>query len=108
MTADADEEIVDTLSRLADKSLIIVDLRWGEARYRLLETLRQYGYARLAEAGEEEAARRRRRAWYLTLAGRVEAGMIGPQQAVWLDRMEREHNNVRAVLAWLLNGATRH
>ena len=93
---------MDTLSRLADKSLIIVDLRWGEARYRLLETLRQYGHERLVEAGEEEAARRRHQAWYLTLAERADAGLIGPQQAAWLDRMEREHDNVRAVLAWSL------
>lgn len=101
-TADADEEMVDTLSRLADKSLISVDLRGGEARYRLLETLRQYGHERLVETGEEETARRRHQAWYLTLAERADTGLIGPQQAVWLDRMEREHDNVRAVLAWSL------
>ena len=101
-TADADEEMVDTLSRLADKSLIIVDLRGDEARYRLLETLRQYGQERLVETGEEEAARRRHQAWYLTLAERADAGLIGPQQAAWIDRMEREHDNVRAVLAWSL------
>ena len=101
-TADADEAMVDTLSRLADKSLIVVDVRWGEARYRPLETLRQYGHARLVEAGEEGAARRRHEAWYLALAERADAGLVGPQQAAWLDRLEREHDNVRAVLAWSL------
>ncbi|MFN8540403.1 MAG: LuxR C-terminal-related transcriptional regulator [Thermomicrobiales bacterium] len=101
-TADADEAMVDTLSRLADKSLILVDLRSGEARYRLLETLRQYGYERLVEAGEEEAARRRHLAWYLALAERADAGLIGPQQVIWLDRLEREHDNLRAALSWSL------
>ena len=86
-TADADEEMVDTLSRLADKSLIIVDLRGGEARYRLLETLRQYGQERLVETGEAAVVRRRHHTWYLTLAERADAGLIGPQQVAWINRM---------------------
>lgn len=102
-TATAGEDLVDMLSRLADKSLIVVDLRSGEARYRLLETLRQYGYERLVEAGEEETARSRHREWYLALAERADAGLLSQEQATWLDRMEREHDNVRAVLTWLLD-----
>src|SRR3712207_4524702 len=53
---DLDEyQVLDTLLRLVDKSLVVAQEREGEARYRLLETIRQYGHEKLAEAGEREA-----------------------------------------------------
>jgi predicted ATPase/transcriptional regulator with XRE-family HTH domain/uncharacterized protein HemY len=90
--------IPDLLTDLVDKSLVQVEEEAGEARYRLLETLRQYGREKLIEAGEANAARRRHRDWYRGLVERAEPELTGPRQGVWLDRLEREHDNLRAVI----------
>jgi predicted ATPase len=74
-------------------------------RYRLLETLRQFAWERLREAGEIEAARTRHRDWYLALAERAQAENEGPSHGAWLDRLESEHDNLRAALAWCLEGS---
>ena len=72
----------------------------GEARFRLLETVREYAAERLAERGEAAAVRRRHAAYFLTLAERAEPEMFGPAQPAWLDRLERELPEFRAALAW--------
>jgi len=61
-------EILDPLTRLVDKSLVIAEPHGGETRYRLLETVRQYGRDRLAESGETAGIRTRHRDWYLEFA----------------------------------------
>ena len=71
-------------------------------RYRLLETLREYGRARLVEAGGRDAACGRLRDWALALAGRAWAEKAGPRQAAWTALLEAEHDNLRAALAWCL------
>ncbi|HEV8339255.1 MAG TPA: tetratricopeptide repeat protein [bacterium] len=94
------EEVLDLLSRLVDRSLVLVQEPNGETRYRLLETVRQYARDRLAETGEAEQVRARHRDWFLHLAEQGEALLQGAQQAVWFDRLEVEHDNLRAALEW--------
>jgi non-specific serine/threonine protein kinase len=90
--------VLDLLVELADKSLVQVEEEAGEARYRLLETLRQYGQEKLIAAGEADVARRRHRTWYGGLAARAEPELSGIRQREWLDRLEREHDNIRAAI----------
>ncbi len=91
-------DVLDLLGRLVEKSWVVFE---EEApRYRLLETVRLYGQELLRAAGEEAAAHRRHRDWYLQLAEQAEPALAGPQQGVWLDRLEVDHDNFRAALAW--------
>jgi DNA-binding CsgD family transcriptional regulator/tetratricopeptide (TPR) repeat protein len=71
-------------------------------RYRILESARQYGQERLQVSGEAELTRRQHAAWFLRLAEEAEPGLRGAQEAVWLERLEREHGNLRAALSWTL------
>jgi tetratricopeptide (TPR) repeat protein len=95
--------VFDLLTQLVDKSLVQVEKREGEERYRLLETIRQYARDRLVDAGESETVRNRHFDWFLELAERVEPELIGPRQVAWLDRLETEQDNFRAALAWGLD-----
>jgi non-specific serine/threonine protein kinase len=96
------EDVLELLSRLVDKSLVQAEAAGveGELRYRLLETLRAYGRERLAGRGEADRARRRHAAYMVGLAERAERAFHGPEEAAWLRRAEREHDNVRAALQW--------
>src|SRR5579864_607270 len=93
-------EVLDLLTQLTDKSLVVADTQGGEARYRLLETVRQYGRDRLEETEEAADVRRRHFEWYLGLAEQAEPGLRGPAQGNWLKRLEAEHDNLRASLEW--------
>jgi DNA-binding CsgD family transcriptional regulator/tetratricopeptide (TPR) repeat protein len=97
-----EHEILDVLSLLVEKSLVLMEERDGEARYRLLETIRQYGQDRLSQMGELALARRRHRDWCIELAERAAQELLGIRQGVWLDRIETEHDNLRAALRWTL------
>jgi predicted ATPase len=94
------EEVLDLLSHLVDKSLVMVAEREGEARYRLLETVRQYGREKLEESGEEPDVRRHHAGFFLELAERVEPMINGKDRGLWLGLLDAEHDNLRAVLAW--------
>ncbi len=98
-------DLLDLLSHLVDKSLVVADTEDGPPRYRMLETVRQYGQDRLREGGEERAARERHRDWFLHLAERAEPELRGHQQSDWLDLLERERDNLRAALEWSLTSA---
>ncbi len=94
-------EVLDLLTRLVDKSLVVVEhQRGGESRYRYLETVRQYALERLLEAGESEAVRDRHIGFYCALAERAEPHLRGRDQGDWLRRLSAEHENVLAALAW--------
>lgn len=93
-------EILDLLTQLVFKSLVLMDAQEERVRYRLLETVRQYGRDRLDESGETAAALKRHLDWCLQLAERAEPELIGANQTVWLDRLEVEHDNLRAALEW--------
>jgi tetratricopeptide (TPR) repeat protein len=96
--------VLDLLGRLVDKSLVLAEDVAGDGStwYRLLETLRQYGGERLAAAGETALCRLRHAAYYLALAERADRELIGPDALRWFDLLEREHDNLRAALAWYL------
>jgi non-specific serine/threonine protein kinase len=98
----ATADVLDLLAGLVDKSLVAAEAptRDGRVRYRLLETLRQYGQKRLRDAGEAAAARGRHLAWAVALAEEAGPGLRGPQQAGWVARLETEHDNLRAAVRW--------
>src|SRR5262249_39322181 len=68
----------------------------------LLETLREYALERLEASGEEGALRRRHAVYFMALAEEAEPELRGSKQARWLERLEREHGNLRAALGWAL------
>jgi tetratricopeptide (TPR) repeat protein len=89
------------LSRLVDKSLVVAEPGASdEIRFRLLEPIRQYAAERLEEHGETAAVRSRHASLYLALAERAKGELSGPGQVEWLQKLEREHDNLRAALAW--------
>jgi predicted ATPase/class 3 adenylate cyclase len=95
-----DGDPLDLIEQLVDKSLVTVEqLNDESVRYRLLETLRQYGRERLAQANEEEDARERHFAHYLAVAERAYAQRI-EDEAASLAQLETDHDDFRAALAW--------
>ncbi len=93
-------EVLDVLTRLVDKSLVVAEEREGHARCRMLEPIRQYARQRLIQAGENASARRQHATYFRALAERAEPELWGPDQATWLARLERDHGNLRAALSW--------
>jgi len=70
----------------------------GEARFNMLETIREYALAKLRESGEAQAIRQAHLVYFLALAERAEPELTGPDQLIWLNRLEQEHDNLRAAL----------
>jgi predicted ATPase len=98
--AVAESEVLNLLLRLVDRSLVIARDQGNESWYRLLETVRQHAWEKLVEAGETDEMQRRHLSWYLGLAEQADGKLRGPEQQVWLDRLEAEHDNLRAALEW--------
>ena len=107
---DQVDNVLEGVASLLDKSLLQhMQQRQGEKRLMMLETLREYGLEALAESGELEAVRQAHAAYYLGLAEEAEPEWESPKQAVWSERLEQEHDNVRAAMAWSLErGETSH
>ena len=98
-----EEEVLDLLWRLVNKSLVVAEAReQGAARYRMLETIRQYAWERLEESGEADEVQGRHATFFLTLAEEAEPELSGPQQGLWVERLEEGHDNMRAALSWVL------
>ncbi len=91
------DEILDVLTRLVEKSLVVAEVEG--TRYRLLDTVRHYAQERL-EAAEEEAVRARHLEFYLALAEQARPQLFGPEQAGWLARLDLERGNLLAAHAW--------
>ncbi|MEO5951727.1 MAG: tetratricopeptide repeat protein [Chloroflexia bacterium] len=91
---------IELLSGLVDKSLLTVEEDGGEARYRMLETIRVYANARAEQAGELLALRDRHLLRYVILAEGTEDALLTSHQPTWLARLDREHDNLRAALGW--------
>jgi non-specific serine/threonine protein kinase len=96
----AEVDVLDLLSRLIARSLVVVDKSGREPRYHLLETIRQYGHDRLVYAEEARATRDAHRDWFLAFAERAEPELIREHQIEWLDRLELEIDNLREALEW--------
>jgi predicted ATPase/DNA-binding SARP family transcriptional activator/DNA-binding CsgD family transcriptional regulator len=97
-----DEDALELLSRLVEKSLVMVTGEEGVPRYRMLEPVRQYAQERLEESGESDAVRRRHAEFFLALAKEAEPELMGERQQAWAERLETEHDNLRAALLWSL------
>lgn len=110
------DDILDILTRLVDKSLIVAEERPDGMRYRFLETVRQYAREKLLDSKEGESVTIAHRDWFLALAEDAAKALLtsGPfvlrspvrhtaDAAHWLDRLEAEHDNLRAALEWSLN-----
>jgi len=99
--ADGPLSVLEGLASLVDKSLVKqYEVAEGESRFGLLETLREYALERLAASGEAEAFQCCLTEYYVTVAEEAEPALRGPEQGVWLERLEREHDNLRAALGW--------
>ena len=97
-------QILDVLTHLVEKSLVVFEEPVeGTARYRLLESLRQYGAERLAEAGEKEALHDRHRDFFLQWAEEGRRHQKSTEQTRWLSALEEDHDNLRAALTYCLD-----
>ncbi|GIH90617.1 hypothetical protein Psi01_12470 [Planobispora siamensis] len=96
------ESIMDLVSSLVEKSILLSEGTPSGHRYRLIDTLRQYGEEWLEKLGEIEAVRERHRDYYLQLAKRSEDAWSGARQVYWYVRMRHEHDNIRVALDYCL------
>ncbi len=97
-------DVLDALASLVDKNLILAAAGGSdETRFGLLETLREYAFDQASASGELDALRSRHALHYLALAEQAEPELTGTGQMGWLDRLEREHDNLRMALQSLLN-----
>ncbi|MEW2807998.1 LuxR C-terminal-related transcriptional regulator [Streptomyces massasporeus] len=98
------DDVLEAVAGLVDKSVLCREPGPGGVRYRLLDTLRQYGLEQLRRvAGEEEAARRRQRDWMLRRAEECERGWFGPGQPETVARLRADRDNLRAALDFSLS-----
>src|SRR5216684_6189296 len=103
--ADLSLPAIDLVASLLDKSLLQQSDRAGdESRLLMLETIREYALERLADSGELEATEERHAMYYLALAEQSEPELFGHQQHLWVARLTRDSENIRAALQWLLAG----
>jgi predicted ATPase/DNA-binding CsgD family transcriptional regulator len=96
--------VLDGVASLIDQNLVWQQVqRDGEPRLMMLETIREYGLEVLETSGKSEDTRWTHAAYYLRLAEEAEPQLSGPQQISWFERLEWEHDNLRATLSWLLS-----
>jgi predicted ATPase len=98
------DEVLDLLKQLVNKSLVVVveHSQSGEMRYRMLETIRQYGRDRLLEAGGDEVLRQHHLAYFVKLTAQAEPELYRSDQVFWLNRLDEELDNLRLALEWAL------
>lgn len=96
------EDIMDLISSLVEKSILLSDGTPSGHRYQLIDTLRQYGEEWLDKLGESDRVRKKHRDYYLQLASRSEDAWSGARQVYWYVRMRHEHDNIRVALDYCL------
>ena len=101
-SAESEEDVRDLLAGLVDKSLVVSDIRGGQVRYRLLETMREFAADHLQASGRAEQVRRGHAAYYRSLIAQGSFTRRGVRYARDVDLVHREHDNFRAALAALL------
>jgi non-specific serine/threonine protein kinase len=99
--AGGELDVIDELAALVEHSLLRQEeMPDGQPRFPMLETISAYGIECLALAGELDDARRAHSAYFVDLAETAEPELTGSEQATWLDRLETEHDNLRAAISW--------
>lgn len=93
-------QILDLLSHLVDKSLVVVDKQGNETRYRILETIRQYGYEKLVGAGEDGMVHQRQLEWLVRFTKEADPKLRGAEMNLWARRLDDELDNIRTSLEW--------
>jgi predicted ATPase/transcriptional regulator with XRE-family HTH domain len=93
-------DVAVRVESLMDKSMVRADPTRDEPRFFMLETLREYALERLVESGEAETVQRQHAQFFLALAEEAEPQLFFTRRAYWLERLEREHDNLRAALRW--------
>jgi predicted ATPase/DNA-binding CsgD family transcriptional regulator len=96
--------VLDLLSHLVDKSLVIVEQQSSDTHFYMLETIREYARLRLEESSEAEAVRQLHAEFFLNLAERVQPTMSSDERKARYARFDAEQDNFRAALAWMLAG----
>ena len=99
----ASDEIVDLMSGLVDKSIVVRYQRGTASQYRLLEALREFGWERLTEAGDAPALKMRHLQWYAALVHTAKAEWISERQLYWLARLAAEGANIRSAFDFCLH-----
>ena len=94
--------ILDTVAGLTEKSIFLRAEHDGQVRFRMLETIREYGQDRLRETAFEPGLRRRHRDWYVDFVERVSAEWFGPEQEKWAARLQLEHANLRTAFDYCM------
>ncbi|NOK58156.1 MAG: hypothetical protein GFH25_541210n2 [Chloroflexi bacterium AL-N10] len=96
-------QVHESMFGLVDNSLIIVETAaTGPKRYRMLETLREYAREQLEAHNEVLETQKRHTSYYVVLAQEAEENLDGPQRDNWLQRLDREHDNIQTALHWTL------
>ena len=93
-------DLLDLTSALVEKSMVAADLRGEEPRFRLLETMRQYGLEKLKDAGEAEMIRDRHLAYFTALALQTETPNLRTIEIANIDKLKAEHDNLSSALEW--------
>ena len=96
-------EVLGLLGGLVEQSLVVAEPSAAEARYAMLEPVRQYALEMLEEDNEAEETRRRHAEYFLSLAERAATELGGPRQVEWIERLEKENPNLRAAMSWALS-----
>ncbi|HWI60372.1 MAG TPA: BTAD domain-containing putative transcriptional regulator [Symbiobacteriaceae bacterium] len=94
------EEMLDLLSRLADRSLVTAEYADGETVYRLLETMREFALTKLRASGEESMQRRSHRDWCMAIAAEANLHLIGPDRLRWIRYLGQYQEDLRAAMLW--------
>ncbi len=102
VAGDLGIDVLEGVASLVGKSLLRLEDEGSDVRYRMLETVREFGLEQLASSDEESVIRVAHAAFFLALAEAAEPCLMGPDEATWLERLATELPNVRAALAWTL------
>lgn len=95
-------EVLDLLSNLVEKSLVIVERKQGLARYRMLETVRQFSTDKLFQSGDADDIRQRHADLFIDLAEEADSRLRTSEQLKWLELLRDQHENLRTALSWLV------
>lgn len=100
--SDSKDDVQDLLSNLVEKSLMIAEMGEDETRYRLLETVKQYGHYKLAESEQLRSTRVRHRDFYLAYALEIRPKLMAADQARWFSVLDAEHDNLRQAIRFCI------